>query len=373
METRALQLYRGKVVVIATTCMAMALWLTACGGGGGTAVVPVSTAGFSVSSTTVNFGNQAVGTTSAVQSATLINVGTATLTFSSIEVSGPNAGDYILTSTCGTSLAPQAQCTLSVTFTPSAAGARTAAVVFTDNASGSPQSVNLTGTGASPGVGLSASTLTFGSQLVGTSTSAQTVTLTNNGNAALSITSITVSGANPGDFPETNTCGNSVAAGAGCSISVTFTPAAVGSRAATVNISDSAAGSPQTVTLTGTGTNPTVSLSANSLTFASQNLGTTSSAQSVTLINTGNAALNIASISVIGTNPGDFSATNTCGASVGAGSNCTISVTFTPASSGTFSASVAITDNASGGPQMIALLGTGGGPPAAVAGLQPQA
>src|SRR5208282_3840479 len=137
--------------------------------------------GFSISFTTVTFGNQAVGTTSAAQTATLINVGNETLSISSIQVTGPNAGDFTLTNTCGSSLAPSAQCTLSVTFTPSAAGARTASVVFTDNAAGSPQTVNLTGTGAAAGVGLSASILTFGSQLIGTSASAQTVTLTNNG------------------------------------------------------------------------------------------------------------------------------------------------------------------------------------------------
>ena len=167
METRALQRHRGNAVILATACIAMALWSASCGGGGSTAVVPVSTAGFSISSTTVTFGNQAVGTTSAAQTATLINVGNETLTISSIQVTGPNAGDYTLTNTCGSSLAPSAQCTLSVTFTPSAAGTRTASVVFTDNAAGSPQTVNLTGTGTSAGVGLSATTLTFGSQSAG--------------------------------------------------------------------------------------------------------------------------------------------------------------------------------------------------------------
>src|SRR5208282_1478578 len=113
-------------------------------------------------------------------------------------------------------------------------------VVFTDNAAGSPQTVNLTGTGAAAGVGLSASTLTFGSQLLGTSTPAQSVTLTNNGTLALSITSIAVTGANAGDFSMTNTCGSSIAAGANCAISVTFTPAAAGSRNATITIIDNA-------------------------------------------------------------------------------------------------------------------------------------
>src|SRR5208282_4529458 len=116
-------------------------------------------------------------------------------------------------------------------------------VVFTDNAAGSPQTVNLTGTGTAAEVGLSATTLTFGSQLLGTSTPAQSVTLTNNGNLTLSIASLAVTGTNPGDFPETTTCGSSLAAGGSCTISVTFTPTAPGSRTATLTVSDSAAGS----------------------------------------------------------------------------------------------------------------------------------
>ncbi|MDR3676720.1 MAG: choice-of-anchor D domain-containing protein [Acidobacteriota bacterium] len=234
-------------------------------------------------------------------------------------------------------------------------------MVFTDNATGSPQTVNLTGTGTSAGVGLSATILTFGSQLLGTSTAAQSVTLTNNGNSALSITSLAVTGANPGDFPETTTCGSSVAAGGSCTMSVTFTPTAPGDRTAAITITDSAIGSPQAIILTGTGTNPAVSLTASSLAFGNQNLGTTSPAQSVSLNNTGNATLNIASIVVTGANPGDFTANNTCGSSVAAGGNCTVSVTFTPASSGSRTASVAITDNASTSPQLIALAGTGAG------------
>ena len=361
MGLRTFQRRRGNPVILAAACIAMAMGSISCGGGGGTVVVPVSTAGFSISPTTVTFANQALGTTSAADSATLINVGNATLTFSSIQVMGPNAGDFNLTSTCGSSLSASSQCTLSVTFTPSAAGTRTAAVVFTDNATGSPQTVNLTGTGTSAGVGLSATILTFGSQLLGTPTAAQSVTLTNNGNSALSITSLAVTGANPGDFPETTTCGSSVAAGGSCTTSVTFTPTAPGDRTAALTITDSAIGSPQTIILTGTGTNPAVTLTASSLAFGNQNLGTTSLPQSVTLNNTGNATLNIASIVVTGANPGDFTANNTCGSSVAAGGNCTISVTFTPASSGSRTASVAITDNASTSPQLIALAGTGAG------------
>ena len=81
----------------------------------------------------------------------------------------------------------------------------------------------------------------------------QTITLSNTGKVTLSISNLTVAGANPGDFAQANTCGATVAAGANCSLSVTFAPTAMGSRTASLSISDNASGSPQTVSLTGTG------------------------------------------------------------------------------------------------------------------------
>ena len=118
------------------------------------------------------------------------------------------------------------------------------ALSITDNAHGSPLR-------AAPAVSLSSTSLTF-SQQVGTTSKAQTVTLSNTGNATLSITSLAVIGTNSRNFAETNTCGSSVAAGAHCTISVTFTPPASGSRTASVSITDNASGSPQSVNLTDT-------------------------------------------------------------------------------------------------------------------------
>ena len=235
------------------------------------------------------------------------------------------------------------------------------ALSIMDTACGTPQTVSLSGTGTAGVVSLSATSLAFGNQSVGTTSTAQSLTLSNTGNAALSITSLALTGTNAGDFAQTNTCGNSVAAGANCTISVTFKPSASGSRTASVSITDSASGSPQTVSLSGTGTAGVVSLSATSLAFGNQSVGTTSTAQSLTLSNTGNAALSITSLALTGTNAGDFAQTNTCGSSVAAGSSCTISVTFTPSASGSRTASVSITDNASGSPQTVSLSGTGAG------------
>jgi len=108
-----------------------------------------------------------------------------------------------------------------------------------------------------PAANLSVSSLTIGNQFVGVQHTPASITLTNTGGMALTISGITVTGTNSGEFVESNTCGTSLAGGANCTISVAFTAATTGTRTATLNIADSAAGSPQTVALSGTGVTPT--------------------------------------------------------------------------------------------------------------------
>jgi hypothetical protein len=302
----------------------------------------------------LSFGDQPVSTTSAPQTVTLTNSGSATLAISGITITGTGSSDFAETNTCGTSVAVGASCTISVTFTPMVAGSLTAAVTITDNGSGSPQAISLSGTGASAVVNLSPSSLTFGSQLLGTTSAAQNVTLTNTGNATLTITSIAASG----DFAETNTCGSSVAAGANCTISVTFTPEGIGTLTGAVAITDNAYGSPhQTVTLTGTGTE--VEFTPASLSFPVQVMGTSSAAMNVTLTNVGSTALTLTGFNITGTDAEDFSQTNTCGGNVGAGLSCTISVVFKPTERGPRTASVSVMDNGGGGTQSFAVSGIG--------------
>jgi hypothetical protein len=105
----------------------------------------------SLSSTSLSFGNQNVGSTSSAQTVTVTNSGTASLTVSNVAISGTNASDFAQTNTCSSTLAPAATCSVSVTFTPAANGSRSASLTFTDNAAGSPQSVALSGTGVTPG------------------------------------------------------------------------------------------------------------------------------------------------------------------------------------------------------------------------------
>jgi len=299
----------------------------------------------SLSSTSLNFGNQLVGTASATEKVTLSNPSGPALTISSIAVTGTNATDFSQTNTCGTGLPDGASCTTTVTFKPTQSGPRTASVTITDNAAGSPQPIGLSGTGlvSGPNATPSPSSLTFATQLVGTSGSAQSATLTNYGTTALSITSIAASG----DFSQTNTCGSSLAAEASCTISVTFKPTQRATRTGTLSITDNAAGSPQKVSLTGTGT--VVEFNPASLSF-----GTVGKTLTTTLSNTGSTALSISSIAITGS--AFFSQTNTCGTSVAAGGSCTISVTFRPAK-GSFG-DVSVSDNGGGSPQQVPLSGS---------------
>ncbi len=304
----------------------------------------------SLSSTTLSFGDQAVGTTSAPQTVTLTNSGTAPLTINGIT----STGNYAQSNNCGTGVAGGGKCTIQVTFTPTTTGTRSGSVSITDNAVGSPQQIALTGNGTAPAVSLSSTTLSFGDQAVGTSSPPQSVILTNSGTAPLTISGIT----STGDYTQSNTCGTGVAVSGRCTIQVTFTPTATGSRSGSVNITDNAAGSPQQIALTGNGTAPAVSLSSTALSFGDQAVGAPSAPQSVTLTNSGTAPLTISGI----TSTGDYTQSNTCGTGVAVSGKCTIQVTFTPTATGSRSGSVSITDNAAGSPQQIALTGNGTAP-----------
>ena len=205
-----------------------------------------------LSSSALAFGNQFVNTTSAVKVITLQNNQTVPLTIAGISTSG----DFAQTSNCPISpgtLAAKLSCKISVTFTPTALGARTGTLTVSDSASNSPQTTTLSGTGTAP-VSLSPASLTFASQLIGTTSAKKSVTLKNNQAVPLTISGISTSG----DFAQVSaTCPlypKTLAAGASCTVSVTFTPTTLGTRAGNLTITDSASTSPQTVSLSGTGT-----------------------------------------------------------------------------------------------------------------------
>jgi hypothetical protein len=202
-------------------------------------------------------------------------------------------------------------------------------------------------------------TLTYGQQVVGTSSSPQTANLYNAGSTPLNLTSIQIGGTNPNDFSQTNNCPTSVPVGGGCQIQVTFTPTAAGNRQAELNIAYIAyrgTPSPQSVALSGLGVAAvSVSLTPSSLTFATQLVKTASAPQTATLTNTGSAGVTINSI---GTSR-PFSQTNNCPSTLPVGQSCQIQVTFYPTQKGQANGTLSVADNASGSPQKVSLSGVG--------------
>ena len=298
----------------------------------------------------LTFPTQSLGTPSQSQTVTLTN-GDNSQTITSISLTGPDPGDFAQTNTCPATLAPGAQCTITVTFTPQASGVRKADVEIIDSAPGSPQYITLSGS-TSP-VGIAPSELAFGNQQVNVASSAQALTVTNNGSTAVTISGVAASGA----FSETNDCTNApLQPTANCVVNVVFTPIAPGPNVGAVAITDNAPGSPQVVMLTGAGAAvPAVTLSPTSLNFPGQSVGTASAIQTITMTNTGSTLLTITSI----VTTGDFSQTNSCPTGLAVGANCIISVVFTPTAAGSRSGSLTITDSAANSPQVVTLGGGG--------------
>jgi len=319
-----------------------------------------SGAAVTLSAHNLSFGSEPIGTAGGSQSVTLTNTGTATLSIASISVTGADASSFVFANNCGTSLAANASCSIHGHFEPAITGALTAVITIADNATGSPQTIALSGTGVGPAVSLSSSRVAFGSVKVGTQSGSESVTLTNSGSATLSITSISVTGADSSSFVFANDCGTSLATGSNCSIHGHFAPTVSGALTATITITDNESNSPQRIALSGTGTSgATVALSATSLAFGLVDVGTASASQSVTLINTGTGILSITNIAVNGADAGSYVFANSCGASLAPGAGCTIHGHFKPETEGALTATIEISDNAAGSPQSIALSGTG--------------
>jgi hypothetical protein len=229
-----------------------------------------------------------------------------------------------------------------------------------------------------PNAVVAPTSLAFGLQLVGTTSAPRTVTLSNTGDAALAISSITITapfaraaGAGAGTCPATT---GSLGIGSSCTINVVFSPTASGAATGSVTIASNDPANPTlAVALTGTGFTPIAGVSPTSLAFGNQTVGTTSATRTVTLSNTGNGPLTIASIGLTGANANQFATSNnTCpigGTGLAAGTSCTIRVTFHPTTTGAKTASLTFTDNSNGvtgSTQNVSLSGTGTAPLAVV-------
>jgi hypothetical protein len=314
----------------------------------GTGVPPVT-----VTPPAFNFGNQAIGTTGTARTVAVMNYETVPLTITGISITG----NYSTTTTCPVSpntLAARASCTIAISFAPAATGTLTGTLTVSSNASNSPQSVALTGSGISPVV-LSPTTLAYASQLVGTSSAAKVISVKNNQSTALTINSIATSG----PFSETSSCPappSTLAANTACNVSVVFTPTAGGATTGVLTVSDSASTSPQTLALTGTG-GVAVTLSPTTRTFPAVHVNQTSAPLTFTLTNNEAAALTISSISTTS----GFAQTSNCPVSpstLATSTSCTISVTFSASQVGTATGTLTIVDSASATPLTAALSGS---------------
>jgi len=193
----------------------------------------------------VQYSAQPLGTSSQQQTVLVRDMGSLPLSISSTTISG----DFSKTGDCGTSVSAASSCTFLVTFTPTAVGPRSGSIVIQDDAAGSPHVINLSGIGLGPSAVLRPSSLAFSTEPVGTSSAAQTVTLTNAGSATLIVGNIQING----DFAQTNNCPAALPPTSSCTFSITFTPTASGARTTTLTINDNAQGSPQAVGMTGAG------------------------------------------------------------------------------------------------------------------------
>jgi hypothetical protein len=297
-----------------------------------------------------------VNQTAPSQNVTISNTGGTTATLSAPVVGG-NASDFsIYANTCGATLPPDTGCTLTITFTPTASGTRSATLSITDNAgtaSAATQTATLTGIGNAPATDtLSPLALSFAQQQIGTASAAQTITLTNSGGVPLTLIAATVS---PGDFSVVNACGNSLAAHATCAFNVTFSPTAIGTRTATLTVTDQFRF--QTISLTGIGiAGPGVSLTPVALSFPATGVGLAALAQTLTLTNNGGLPLSISSVVA---STGFNLAANTCGTSLAVHAACTLTVVFAPTAAGPAVGTLTFTDNGPSGTQATSLSGTG--------------
>jgi hypothetical protein len=199
-------------------------------------------------------------------------------------------------------------------------------------------------------VSISPTAVGFGAVATGSASAAQAVTVTNSGSAAAPVSSVAISG----DFTQTNNCGSSIAAGGSCTVSVTFRPAASGSRTGTLTVT--ASGITNSVPLSGTGVAPGPILTANpsSLSFPGTIVGSPAATQTVSVGNTGTTAATVSGV----TTTGDFSQTNNCG-TLAVGASCTVTVRFTPTASGSRTGTLSIASNANNSPAAVALSGSG--------------
>jgi hypothetical protein len=304
----------------------------------------------------LTFPAQQVQTLSASQNLTLTNSGTAPLNVSRVVVTG----DFLETDNCsGAALASGTSCQLQIVFAPTLSGTRSGLLTVFANVEGGQLTASFQGTAvaAAAAIQLTPSSLSFGGIRVGSSSNPQYITIANTGGQPATLNAETVTG----DFTlSTNTCGANLPVNASCTVGIVFTPTTSGTRQGLLTVTDSAGA--QTASLMGDGQSAaTDALAPLSLSFAAQQVGTTSTAQTVALTNAGDLPLTNIAISI----SGDFTVANNCGSVLQGHGSCVFAVAYAPAALGVESGTFTVIDGLR--TQTVSLTGTGLAPPGASA------
>jgi hypothetical protein len=328
----------------------------------------------------VAFGNQDVNTTSASKQVEVTNTGRAPLTVTAADIAGATPASYAIAANGCATLAPTESCTVSVTFAPASAGSKPGTLRLTHSGLGATD-VTLSGTGTvpdttpapAPVAAVSPLSLDYGSGTVGTTSIVKYATMSNAGNAPLTLAT-TLTGINGSDFViASNTCPAALPAGQQCQVGVAFKPLSAGAdKVALLRFTDNSgnvAGSTQDVTLTGNGVAPPppvagINVTPNPVTLPDSKvglvlgLGATATFQTVTVTSNGSAPLNIIDTTLTA---GDFTiSSNTCEATTRApGATCQITIRFQAKARGTRTATLRINSNAPGSPLSIPVSGKG--------------
>jgi hypothetical protein len=322
-----------------------------------------------LSPTILPFGTVTSGDPSAAKTVTLKNTGTTAYTMGTISMTGSYNTDFkVSNNTCpeaGSTVAAGASCVISVTFDPTASETANSQLLITQT-SGSLIGVQMTGAGNVP-ILMNPRTITFpGYTLVGVTSAPEKTTFTNESGVPVTLTSLTLQGADPNEFSQTSTCPGvlnnapgTLAPGASCTSEIYFTPTQSGLAQVTAIYSGNFTVGEAGTLVSGNGT--AVKVTPTSLKFPSTPEGSTSAPMTVSFENVGSTSLSISSVNIInGSVPGqNFTQTNTCQPSVPANTTCTFTVTFSPQATGAITATLSIGDPDPTGPQQIKLSGTG--------------
>lgn len=309
----------------------------------------------SASSSTLAFGNVPIAT-SASQNLTLTNTGTATANISQATISG--TGFTVVGSLPTGSVAIGQSITVQVQFAPQSAGAASGTFSLVSDASNSPATINLTGTGTTPGLVASPSTVSFGNVSVGSSAS-DNVTLTNSGTSALTVSGLTATGT--GITLSGMALPTTLNAGANTTFTIQFAPTAVGNVSGSISIANSGPNSTITVLVTGAGAEAQISANPQSVSFGNVADGSTNS-QPIQISNPGNGPLTISRVTMTGGSNGFNISGLSMPLTIQPGKSASFSATFGPSTLGAVSGAISLVSNAANSPFAINLSGTGAAP-----------